>query len=286
MTTDLDYKRGDLRGQSLCDMTLDGADFSGADLRGADLSRASLVDADFSNAKIGVRPLTGALLIVAALLVSVAAGLVTGYFMTAIRERLNSSDWPEQLGGWVLLAIVLAFIFILIRSGVVAALKIFVFVALAGIALDLVVLLIFGEVRVERVQHGAPVIGLLLLFAPAAVAGILGRAVGGAFGAWAIALVAVLGGLAAGRVNGGLAAIVVSVLLVLIAKRALKNDKRDDAVRRLANRIVSRRGTKFTGADITRANFTGTLLVQADMSDATLAGAVWDEGKGPVGVDT
>jgi len=208
----MDYEGVDLRGRSFCDITLDGADFSMADLRGADLSRASLVDGNFSNARVGVRPLTGALLIVAALLVSVAVGLVTGNFVTAIRERLTSSEWPEQLGGWLLLAIVLTFIFIIVRIGVVTALKIFVVVALAGIALDIVVLLVFGELRAERVQHGAPVIGLLILFAPAAVAGILGRVVGGAFGAWAIALVAVLGGLAAGRVNGGLAAIVISVL--------------------------------------------------------------------------
>ena len=79
---------------------------------------------------------------------------------------------------------------------------------------------------------------------------------GGAFGAWAIALVAVLGGLAAGRVNGGMAAIVVGVLLVFVAKRALKADKRDDAVRRLTNRLVSRHGTRLAGADLTRANFT------------------------------
>ena len=134
----------------------------------------------------------------------------------------------------------------------------------------------------NAVQRGLPMIGLLLLFGPAAVAGILGRVVGGAFGAGAIALVAVLGGLAAGRVNGGLAAIVVSVLLVFVAKRALKNDERDDVIRRLANRIVSRYGTKLTGADVTRANFTGTSLTQADLSDAVLAGATWDEGKGPV----
>ena len=285
MTTDMDYQGADISGQSFHDMTLDGADFSEADLRGTDFSRASLVGANFSNAKIGVRPLMGSLLIVAALLTSIAAGLITGYFVTAMRERLTSSEWQDQLGGWLLLAIVIAFIVILVRKGVVSALKVFVIVALAAIALDLLILLVFDEIRAERVERGLPVIGLLMVFGPAAVAGILGRVVGGVFGAWAISLVAVLGGLAAGRVNGGLAAIVVSLLLVLIAKRALKNDKRDDVVRRLANRMVSRYGTKFSGADVTRANFTGTLLAQADMSGAILAGAVWDEGKGPVGAD-
>jgi len=285
MTTGADHHGQDLRGQAFSDMTLDGASFSSADVRGADFSRANLVEADFSNAHIGVRPLMGALMLGTALLVSIAAGLVTGYFITAIRERVTSSDWQDLLGGWLLLAIVIAFLVILVRNGVLSALKIFVIVVLSAIAIDLIVLLVFGEVRADRVQRGMPVIGLVLLFGPAAVAGILGRIVGGTFGAWAIALVAVLGGLAAGRVNGGMAAIVVSVLLVAVAKRALKADKRDDVVRRLANRLVRRRGTRFAGADLTKANFTGTLLAQADMSGATLAGATWDEGKGPIVAD-
>ncbi len=82
--------------------------------------------------------------------------------------------------------------------------------------------------------------------------------VGGTFGAWAIGFVAVIGGLAAGRAHGGIAAIVVGMLLVLISKRALKNDTRDRPMRVVAYRIVTHRGTHFTGADITRADFTGT----------------------------
>ena len=285
MPTGVDHHGEDLRGQAFSGMTLDGADFSNADVRAADFSNASLVDADFSNARIGVRPRTGTLLLGAALVISIAAGLVTGYFLTAIRERVTSSDWQDLLGGWLLLAIVIAFLVTLVRNGVVSALKIFLIVVLAAIAIDLIVLLVFGEVRADRVQRALPVIGLVLLFGPAVVAGILGRIVGGTFGVWAIALVAVLGGLAAGRVNGGMAAIVVSVLLVFVARRALKADKRDDVVRRLATRLISHRGTRFTGADLTRVNFSGTLLVQADMSGATLAGATWDEGKGPVVVD-
>lgn len=69
-------------------------------------------------------------------------------------------------------------------------------------------------------------------------------------GALAIAIVAILGGVAAGRVEGGLAAIVVSVLLVLVSKRALKLDERDRPLHQLAHRIVTRRGTRFTGADV------------------------------------
>ena len=126
---------------------------------------------------------------------------------------------------------------------------------------------------------------MLLLFGPAAIAGIIGRVVGGVFGTWAIAIVSVVGGLAAGRAQGGLAAVVVTIVLMLIAKRALALDDRDLLGRKLAQRILSRYGTHFTGADVTRANFTGTVLNQADFSNAVLDGAVWDKGKGPFAIE-
>jgi uncharacterized protein YjbI with pentapeptide repeats len=44
---------------------------------------------------------------------------------------------------------------------------------------------------------------------------------------------------------------------------------------------VSHRGTRFIGADLSSADFSGTLLTHADTSQATLDGAIWDDGKGP-----
>jgi uncharacterized protein YjbI with pentapeptide repeats len=79
-----------------------------------------------------------------------------------------------------------------------------------------------------------------------------------------------------------LAAIVVSVLLVLISRRVLGSDERDRPLLHLAHWIVTRRGTRFTGADLSGANFTGTVFTQADVSHAMLDGAIWDAGKGPI----
>ena len=78
-----------------------------------------------------------------------------------------------------------------------------------------------------------------------------------------------------------MAAIVVSMLLVFISKRALKADERDRPMRYIAHRIVTHRGTRFTAADVTRAGFTGTTLTHSDMSEAVLEDSVWDPGKGP-----
>ena len=276
---DTDFSGRDLRGKSFRDQDLTGADFSAADVRGADFSNARLVGADFTDARLGVRPATGWLILAGALLISVAAGVVIGFFAETTRERATSSDWQDLLGGWSLVVIVVVFFAIFIRKGVRQALRVFAIVFIVALVLDFILVFSLGEVRLER---GLPLIGLLLLLAPAAVAGVLGRIVGGTFGGLAIAIVAILGGLAAGRADGGLAAIVMSVLLVLVSKRALKLDDRDRPLHQLAHRIVTRRGTRFTGADVSGADFTGTLLAQADFSHATLDSATWEAGKGPV----
>ncbi len=280
MSVGADYQERDLRGRSFRSEQLDGAGFSGADLRGSDFSNASLVNADFTNARIGVRPLAGVLILIAAMLVSIAAGAVIGLLADRMQQRITSADWQDLLGGIILLAVIVLFFYTLIKHGIERALKTFiVVVVVVVVALDFIVVAIFGE---SRYRDGLPVIGLLLMFGPAAVAGIMGRVVGGVFGSWAIGIVAVLGGLAAGRVNGGIAAIVVTVVLVLIAKRALKADDRDLLSRRFASRIMARYGTHFAGANLTKANFAGTALSQADVSEAVLDGAIWDEGKGPL----
>ena len=282
MNPKTDYHGMELRGRDFRGMNLARADFREADLRGADFTGASLIDANFTNARLGVRPFTGFLLLLGAVSISIAAGVATGLLAEATRQRAISSDWQDVLGGWLLVLVVVVFLFWLVRKGALQAVRIFAIVMVSALVLDFVILLIFGSVRLER---GLPIVGLILLFVPAAIAGILGRVVGGTMGTWAIAAVAALGGLAAGRVSGGFAAVVVSLLLVVVSRRALKGDARDLPVRRLAHRIVTHRGTRFTEADVTRADFTGTILTQTDMTRAVLADAVWEQGRGPFIID-
>jgi len=280
LPADNDFHSRDVRGASFREQDLTGADFSEADVRGADFSDARLVGATFTGARIGVRPLTGAVILVVALAASVAAGVMVGYFADTIRDRATASDWRDVLSGWLLVAIVFVFFGFLILKGVRQAARAALIVLVVALVVDVILVVsIAGEVRF---LNGVWLIGLLLLFGLAALAGVLGRIVGGAFGAWATGFVAVLGGIAAGRAHGGLAAIAVSLLLVFVSKRALKLDERDRPLRELANRIVTRRGTRFSGADVSGADFTGTLLAQADVSHAMLDGATWDAGKGPM----
>lgn len=283
MTDPTDYRGQDLRGESFQSKKLDGADFSEADLRGADFSDASLVEADFSHARLGVGPATASLILIGALVVSIAAGITVGLFVDTTRQQAVSSDWRDVFAGLLMATATLLFLGLLVSRGISRALRGFLIAIVGIIILDFtVVYILAGELRF---RNAVPLIGLLVLMVPAATAGILGRMVGGTFGIWAIGTIAAVGGLAAGRTHGGVAAIAMSILLVIISKRALNGDARDGPMRYVAHRIASHRGTRFTGANLTRADFTGTTLVHSDASAAIVEDATWDPGAAPYAQD-
>lgn len=271
-----DYSGQNLRGRSFEGELLDGADFSDADIRGANFSRASLVEANFTDARMGIRPIAAIVLLGAAIVVSIVAGLAIGAFAEATREQAQSSDWRDVFASALMVFIAVSFLAILLIKGASDALRSFLILVGVVVLLDFVVVFVLaGEIRF---RNSVPLLALIILFVPAAMSGVLGRLVGGTFGVWAIALVAVIGGVAAGRANGGVSAMVVSVILVLISKRALKGDARDGPMRYLAHRIVTRRGTRFAHADLTRADFTGANLMHSDLYSATTTGTIWDPG--------
>ncbi len=274
-----DFRGQDVRGRSFEGRELTGADFVGADVRGCDFSNADLAHADFTDAEIGVRPLAAALILAGSVAVSILTGVAVGSLLTTITDDATSSDWRDVMGAILLGFVVALFFGMLIVKGLAVTFKAYLLLVVGVVALDYAVVGIFaGEIRF---RNSYPLIALLLLFLPAAVAGMLGRVVAGSFRAWAIALVALLGGLAAGRVGGAILAIPVSLFMVYISKRALAGDGRDRVLRQIAHRIVSHRGTRFIGADLSRADFSGTLLTHSNVSEATLGGAIWDDGKGP-----
>jgi hypothetical protein len=190
MMSPIDHSNQNLSGQSFRDADLDGADFSGADLRSADFTGASLVEADFTNALLGIRLIAGALLLGAAMVVSAVAGLATAYFMQVMRERLSSGEWQDLLANGLIITVIAAFVAILVWKGAGEALPSLGVLILVAFLADLAIVMAFGRPHIERAPF---LIGLMLLFGLAFVAGILGRIVGGAFGAWAIALISVVG---------------------------------------------------------------------------------------------
>jgi hypothetical protein len=267
-----------LRRRSFRGLALERADFSGADLRGADFSGARLEHANFHNARLGMSPLAGVLVMLGAVGVSVAAGVVAGEAFDAVRNRLTNSTWERSTGAITILLIVGSFIVFLFLRGFDVAVRVFLAVFVIAVGLDAAIQLIWGDVEVDAGLRG---FGLVVLIMLAVFAGIAGRLVGGTFGVLAIALVAIPGGVAAGRAEGGLAALVISVALVLISKRALRADPRDRGLRMMAHALVRRGGTQFVGADLTGADFTGASADQCNVTDAVLDDVRWEPGHVP-----
>ncbi len=277
----VDRRNADLRRQSFAGQELEAADFEGADLRGADFSRARLARASFKKARLGVPAAVGAAVFALSIALSIAAGVVTGLSLDAVRTRLLSPGWEQPSGAAGIVVILVVFVAVVFWKGIDAAFKTFGVTFAIVLALSLIVRLVWGSIDVAVAARG---IGLALVLALAVLAGILGRVVGGTFGAWAIAVVAVLGGIAAGRAEGGLAALVVSVSLVVISKRTLRADPRDRTLRRAAHWIVSRWGTRFVDADLTTADFSGTTADHCDITGATIDGVRWEPGHAPLSV--
>lgn len=279
MSHELSFRGQDLKGASFCDQDLQGADFSEADVRGADFSGAVLRSASFVNARLGVTPGVGGVILAASLILSIVTGIAIGLFSVEIFERASSDDWRDVFAAFTFGGVVLAFLALLIAKGARVAFRMYLIVFFVVLVLDLLV--VYSVANELRFRQTMPLIVLFLLFVPASLAGVLGRIVGGEFGAWALVLVAATGGLAAGQSQGGIAAIVVMVILVIVSKRALKADERDRNLRELAHRIVARFGTRFVGADVSGADFRGANVGHANMSDAEVAGTVWDNEAGP-----
>ena len=100
----MDFEGTDQRRSSFHGQDLDGANFARADLRGADFGDASLVGADFTDARVGLSPLLGFGLLVAAIVLAAIAGGVIGWIAAETRSRIFSGEWqPVMVGSMIIL---------------------------------------------------------------------------------------------------------------------------------------------------------------------------------------
>ena len=260
-------------GPSFRGRSLEGADFSGQDLRGADFTDADLRSANFREARFGVEPRVGIVMLGLALLASVGAGVAIGLVIDQTRDRLTAEQWDELAEGGSIGLILIVLVGLIFWRGFDVAVKVVAVLYVAVLAVNIVANLLWDEVEWLVVLRATALIVFLVL---AITVGMLGRVIGGVFGAWSIALVAMLGGLASGQANGGIGGIVVAVSLVIISKRALRGDPRDRTLRRLAHWLVGRWGTRFVDADLSGADFTGTDASRCGVRGANLDGVTWD----------
>jgi hypothetical protein len=262
-----------LSGLSFRGKSLEDADFSGRDMRGADFVGADLRSASFRDATFGVPPRVGAVLLGLAMLAAIAAGAGIGWAMHRLQDRLSAEQLDEVAGGGSVGLVLVVFIVLILWRGFDLAIKIGAVFYLVVLAINIVANLIWEEFEWVVAARTTALLSFVIL---AITVGVLGRVVGGVFGAWSIALVAVLGGLTSGRFDGGAGGIVIALSLVIVSKRAVRGDPRDRTLRKVAHWLVSRWGTTFVDADLSGADFTGTDTSRCGVRGAVLDGVTWD----------
>ena len=261
--------------QSCRGASLEGADFTGRDLRGADFTGADLRSATFRDTRLGVSPRVGAGLFALGIVASVSAGVAIGWAVDQIRGGLTAEQWDEVGQGGILALVLILLVAVVFWQGFDVAIRVVAVAYPTLLALAIVANLLWDEVEWLLALRATAIVVFLVL---AVGAGMLGRVIGGVFGAWSMAIVAVLGGLASGQAHGGGAGIIVAVSLATLSKRALRGDPRDLTLRRVAHALVRRWGTRFVDTDLTGADFTGSDVRACDVRGAILVDVTWDPG--------
>jgi hypothetical protein len=216
------------------------------------------------------------LLVAAVAGMSAAAGsaIVAGEF----RERTQSATWDGLTTAAVTWLLALAFLALLYWRGPRVALILFPI----GIVISLLVGVIVKSAFADYDSGFALVsVGISLLFVLAVLVGILVRVLTSTFGLLIVVALTLVVGVTSNTWHGGISALLLGAFMAVVARRAAGRNERDRPIEIVAHRIITLRGTRFTGADLTGANFTGTEIVHTDMSDALIEGVVWENGKGP-----
>lgn len=278
-----------LRGQSFKGKNLAGADFSEADLRSTNFNKANLTGANFTGAKCGLQKRWAATLTILSWLLAAISGFFS-FFAAVVVLLIFTFELKNQITGWMGLLVLIIFLIVAVRRGIIAAVTTTVgavvavgaaaVVTTAGEALGAaVVISIAGSVAV--LIAGAAVATAVLIAVAAAVVAVLiaaATAVLIAVETAAIAGVAAAVVLIAGATAAGAATVLIAVA-AYIGWRAMRGDDRDAWIRSFAIAFAAIGGTSFRGADLTNANFSAAKLKSTDMRGATLTRIRWHGAK-------
>lgn len=246
---------------------------TGMDLRGANFEGQSLAGADLRSIRTGLKPGGKALLVAAALLVSIALGVITGLGARYLMALIHSGD-PRKvaLALNASAAVVVYLLAGLWKGGQVATRTVLPVVAA-----------LFGSGAVIAIATGVgtgvgafATLGFVLIAAAVVTLAALARAVAGTAGTALFTLVAIAGGLAGGFVGGGIPAAIMAVVAMLVGKRAMKSDQHYPFLTRLTVKLVCKGGTRFRGSDLSGADLSGAELTACDFRHANLTGAHLD----------
>ncbi len=259
-------KEINLRGANLREKNLSGADFSEADIRSTNFKNANLQGVDFTRAKAGLQKRWVALLLAISFLLSVISGFLSFYLSFLITLSFNSSDPENFYIGLYTLIILVIFLIITFRKGLVAVAFAFAFAFAGGVGFAIAFNYAFAFAYVGALAGagGVAIAGAFAVAGTFAFAGAFAFALPGAF-----AFVGALAG-AGGVAIAFAGAFAFALFGFYIGWRALKGDDRDVWVRSFAVAFAATGGTNFQGSNLTDAIFTRATLKNTDFRKAIL----------------
>lgn len=291
------FQNANLRGRSFRGQDLSGIDFSEADIRGANFANATLVGANFSQVKAGLRRRQAIALVALALFLATLSGFMAGYGGGVISSLLALGDIlnpHSSASGVVALVFLGVFAGITLRRGLASAggtavsiaviAAMFAAIASQEVAVVALVQTIGIVSAVAGVMVGALAVALVLVMAGTrtviiaailAILAILSAAIGTQFG------IAGVDSDQAFVIACGIAGAIALTLLWLggyTGWRAWNGSKRYALIRAIAV-TLSTQGTVFRGANLTDADFTGSVLKNTDFRGADLTRTCWFQAK-------
>ena len=273
----IDYSKKNLRGESFKDEYLVNTSFKGSDLRGVDFSGADLTGADLSQVKTGIPPFKTFLIFFVTLVVSMASGYMAMLAGNTIQEMLKSDDVKIMIAGIVSIILIVAFIvYYYLKGGSIVIKYLLVPVILLSVV-------IAGIAYFSGLGTGRGLLFLclsLLMGVILIVLGTVARALAGVLSSTILfLLVTATGSVFGSRIGGGLSATILALACVLISKKAMSGAKGFESLRKVASLITQKFGTSFQNANLTNANFSQTIIQNADFTNADLTSVNWTDSK-------
>ena len=275
---DRNFRNENLRGASFEGKNLSGADFTGADICSANFTNATLRKANFAKAQAGIQRRWRALQVLLLVVFSTIAGIFLGIVDALATALFDGSNDGLIAGSIYVLLMMVVYVAISLQGFTIRSF------ATVLSAFALVVLLLFASADVFALPLAE---SLVYAFASSIVGAFLVSSAVGAIGAFvvsgmdsfaiatAIAFIVVLSMAAAFAASGGNAfafavsvAIAFSSLLLVISVgwRVRRESNKVFWVRVLGARLASLGGTIFSGADLTKANFSQSQLNHSNFS--------------------
>ena len=285
-----EFHGANLRGRDFLGENLAGADFRHADIRGADFSNAILVSANFSNARAGLPTSWAIGLAALSLILSLFAGLISGYGGALIGDLLNDHAYGHFFFGVVSLITLAIFLIVIFFQGLGTTLATLAEV----VAACLIAALAFFPEKEPQTDFDRIVGAVLAALALAgAMAGVGNMAVAVAIGRvmalpGARALTGVMASIGTGLgtllgvrsqqsayLIAGFVSLAAIAFGVYVGWQAIAGSRKYKIIYSLAIAIISQGGTSFRGANLTDADFTQATLKSVDFRNATLTRTCW-----------